>query len=193
MHYSIYLFTKELPNDEEIARIMAPYYEYAENESPNPNIRYDGFVVGGRYGGMLKLKTDLENDEKYKWNFYIDEPRSGRLFRNTPIENLINLQRTYKSSFRFGFYSFNDIEDTLFRYLGIKDGYIRCDGCKITDLCNLSDISDKGCGFIDVPYNQQGTRFTQFFNNENPGYEELLLKAFERNHDNYVTILDLHI
>ena len=192
MHYSMYLFTKELPNDKEIARIMAPYYEYADNESPNPDIQWDGFEVGGRYGGMLKLKTEIE-DDKYGWRFYIDEPRAGRLFRCRPLENLLQMCRNFKSPMTYGFYGFNNIEDTLFNYFGIRDGYIRVDGCKISDLYNLEDVSCCGCGFIDGPSNLQAARYTHFLKDENPDYEDLLKKAFERNRDHYLTILDLHI
>lgn len=191
MHYCIYLFTKNLPTDEEIERIMAPYSEYAENESPHPDIRWDGYEIGGRYGGMLKLKTKFE-DDKYRWCFYIDEPRAGRLFRCQPLENLLRMRKSFRSSREYGFYGSNHIEDTLFRYFGMRDGYIRVDGCKISDLYNLEYVSCSGCGFIDVPFNRQETRYTRS-REEKPDYEILLQEAFERNRDHYLTILDLHI
>ena len=195
MHYCIYLFTQNLPTDEEIAEIMAPYSEFAENENPSPDIQWDGYEIGGRYGGKLKLAMDPRHslaDETYKWWFYVDQPRSGRLFRCQPLENLLQMCRDFKSSRTYGFYSFNNVEHTLFNYLGSRDGYIHVDGCKISDLYNLDDVSDGGCGFIDVPFNRQGTRYTRS-GEEKPEYEDLLKEAFERNRDHYVTILDLHI
>lgn len=192
MHYCIYLFTKNLPTDEEIEEIMAPYSEYAENESPHPDIQWDGYEIGGRYGGMLMLKADSQDNDKYRWYYYIDEPRAGRLFRHQPLENLLRMCRDFKSSREYGFYGFNHIEYTLFNYCGLRRGYLHVDGCKISDLYNLDEVSDCGCGFIDVPFNRQETRYTRS-REEKPGYEDLLKEAFERNRDHYVTILDLHI
>lgn len=186
MHICIYLFTKNLPTDEEIEEIMAPYSEYAEKESPYPDIQWDGWVVGGRYGGLLKLKDDSDDeDSKYKWYYYIDEPRSGRLFRSEMLENLIRMCRELKSSIYYGFYGFNHIENTMFNYCGLRDGYVYVDGCKISDLYNPEEVQEHGYGFIDAPFNQQRTR-------KDPEYDNALKEAFERNRDHYLTILDLH-
>lgn len=192
MHFCIYLFTKNLPTDEEIEEIMTPYSEYAAKESPDPDIQWDWYEIGGRYGGLLKLKTDSD-DDKYKWHFYINEPKAGRLFRCRPLENLLRMCKSFRSSMEYGFYSSDHIEGTMFDYFGIRDGYIRVDGCKISDLYNLEDVSCGGCGFIDAPFNLQVSKYTHFFKDEKPDYEDLLKAAFERNRDHYLTILDLHI
>lgn len=202
MHYCIYLFTKDLPNDTQIQKIMHPYSEYAvENEEtvdPDPriDIRWDSYAVGGRYGGLLKLKC-LPEEDVYKWHFYVDAPRAGRLFRCQFLENLLGIAKENGQLARSnGFYDFNDIEQRFFDYSGIWDDYVCVDGCKISDLLNSEELIDHGCGFVDDVFGNQSTR--DFWNREersfvdNPEYENELKAAFERNKDNYLTILDLH-
>ena len=205
MHYCIYLFTKELPNDEQIQNIMYPYYEYAvededeEAVDPDPkvDIRWDSWDVGGRYGGLLKLKCN-KKDDRYKWQFYIDAPRAGRLFRCRFLEKLLNIKKEHgRLMCLHGFYSFNTIEDNFFNYSGIWEDYVRVDGCKISDLLDSEELIDHGYGFVDDVFSKQSTR--DFWNRkecsfiDNPEYENELKTAFDRNKDNYLTILDLHI
>lgn len=202
MHFCVYLFTKDLPNDYKINQIMYPYYEYtAEDEEtvdPDPriDIRRDSYVVGGRYCGLLKLKC-LPEEDAYKWRFYIDQPRAGRLFRCQFLEGLLDIEKENGRLMRLnGFYSFNDIEDRFFNYSGIWDGYVCVDGCKISDLLDSEELIDHGYGFVDDVFGNQSTR--SFRNREecsfvdNPEYENELKAAFERNKENYLTILDLH-
>lgn len=206
MHFCVYLFTKELPNDKQIQEIMYPYYEYAveDEEAVDPNskvdLRWDSLDVGGRYSGLLKLKCRLnEKDDAYRWNFYVDAPRAGRLFRCQFLEKLLNAAKEDKMlMFKtvIGFYSFNNIEDSFFSYSGIRDGYVCVDGCKISDLLNSEELMDHGYGFVDDVFGKQNTR--NFWNREdrsfvdNPEYENELKAAFDRNKDGYLTILDLH-
>ena len=203
MHCCVYLFTKELPNDEQIQKIMYPYCEYAveDEEAVNPDskvdIRWDSLDVGGRYCGLLKLKCLDKEDDVYRWNFYIDTPRAGRLFRCRFIENLLGVVKENKTlMITNGFYSFNNVEDRFFNYSGIRDGYVCVDGCKISDLFNGEELMDHGYGFVDDVFSIQSTR--SFWNREalsfvdNPEYENELRAAFDRNKGSYLTILDLH-
>ena len=193
MHYCIYLFTKELPTDEQIQKIMEPYSEYNPDQVDS-DIRWDSWTVGGRYGGLLKLRFS-QTDEKYKWYYYVGTPRGGRLFRCEFLETLLRIYRDRKAPIP-GFYSYDRIEQDFFAYSGARDGYICVDGCKISDLCNSEELIDHGYGFIDDTFDNQSTRehwdrVKRFFV-DNPEYENELKAAFERNKDGYVTILDLH-
>ena len=119
MHYCVYLFTKELPNDEQIKKIMYPYYEYAveDEEAVNPDykidIGWDSCDVGGRYGGLLKLKCLGKEDDVYRWNFYVDTPRAGRLFRCSFLEHLLDIAEENRRLMPIGFYSFNSIKHSF--------------------------------------------------------------------------------
>lgn len=203
MHCCVYIFTKELPNDKHIQKIIHPYYEYAveDEETIDPDskvdIKWDSWDVGGRYSGLLKLKCLNKEDNVYRWNFYIDTPRAGRLFRCRFLENLLDIAKEDKRlMFSNGFYSFYNIEDSFFNYSGIRDGYVRVDGCKISDLLNVEELKDTGYSFIDDVFGKQSTRSS--WNREersfidNPEYENELKDAFDRNKDGYLTILDLH-
>lgn len=203
MHYCVYLFTKELPNDEQIQKIMYPYSEYAvENEKAvdpdsKVDISWDSWDVGGRYGGLLKLKCLDKEDDVYRWNFYVDTPRAGRLFRCRFLENLLNVAKENgRLMLLNGFCGFNDIEGHFFDYSGIRDGYVYVDGCKISDLLPSKEVMGGGYGFVDDVFGKQSTR--SFWDREmllltdNPEYENELKDAFDRNKDGYLTILDLH-
>jgi len=193
MHCCVYLFTKELPNDEQIQKIMEPYSEYNPDQVCS-DISWDSWIVGGRYGGLLKLRCS-EEDEKYEWNYYINTPRGGRLFRCDFLETLLRIYRDRPIPIS-GFYSFNSIEDNFLIHSGMRDGYIYIDGCKISDLYNSEELIDHGYGFIDDAFGMQSTR--EHWDREtlsftgNPEYESELKTAFDRNKDGYITILDLH-
>lgn len=200
MHYCIYLFTKDLPTDEQINTIMAPYSDenhdkYSPKQPMQPDIQWDYWVVGGRYSGLLKLGC-RDDDDVYKWRFYIEEPRAGRLFRCQFLEELIEARRNNHGILSYGFYSPSSIEKDFLSYSGIRDGYIRVDGCKISDLANLEERLDGGYGFIDDEFQKVSTRDwwnTDIRNfEENSEYEKELKDAFERNKDNYLTIIDIH-
>ena len=184
MHICVYLFTKNLPSDNDIDKILAPYNEHTEQDKCQ-ELRWDSWTVSGRYSGLLKLKIN-ENDEKYKWGFYVDQPRAGRLFRNQFIEHLIDFCKNTKKSMQYGFFGFNNTEAQFFNYSGFRDGYINVDGCKISELYNYDDVLTRGYGFIDIPFDQDMTR------DRCEDYDSELKTAFERNRDNYVTILDFH-
>ena len=78
MHYCVHLLTKELPTEEDIEKILAPYNDevvYGNDDDENaeiiyPEFTWDWYQIGGRYKADLKLKVDLddkENSELYRW------------------------------------------------------------------------------------------------------------------------------
>jgi hypothetical protein len=171
---------------------MEPYSEYNPDQVDS-DISWDSWIVGGRYGGLLKLRCSGA-DEKYKWNYYIDTPRGGRLFRCEFLEILLRTFRDRKAPIT-GFYSFNGIEDDFFIHSGMRDGYIYVDGCKISDLYNYEDVIDRVYGFSDDMFGKQSTRDhwdREIHFVDNQEYENELKAAFERNKYGYLTILDLH-
>lgn len=195
MHYCVYLFTKDLPNDDEINRIMYPYDEYnpdcekyKSDKNFTPDIWFDYLAIGGRYSGELKLKCS-ENSEVYEWYRLPSKPRAGRLFRCKLLE--ATLSRSKENSD----FLWNSIEANFFKYSGLRDGYVHVDGCKISDLYNLEEVINSG-GFVDDVFEKQSARElwdrSIGFLIDNREYENEMKAAFERNKDNYLTILDLH-
>ena len=193
MHACIMVITKEFPTDDVIYRAMSPFSEdgfyekYEEEEKiPEdawPEFTWDYFAVGGRYGGGLKLKIDME-DEEYRWKFYAKEPRAGRLFRSALCERM---DRTSGREIIF-----KAFEDDYRKYMGSDDGYIRVDACKVKDTIDFEKTVLDSFGFI----NQDGKAICReyyrgkFEDNEN--YEEEVKAELHDLEDCYVTIVDTH-
>ena len=96
MHYCCFIFTKEFPTDEILQKVLKPFnsegfYSNSNENSVYPMFTWDYFRLGGRYSGMLKLEVK-ENDEKYKWEFYENNPRNNRLFRSQLIDTQLLCQ-----------------------------------------------------------------------------------------------------
>ena len=136
MHYCIALITKEFPSDEVIQKKLAPYnwdtcfnkyeeYEEIPKETSWPRFTWDWYVIGGRYGGLIKLKISEENKDVYEWDYY-SQPRAGRLFRSHFIEEC------YRGKVGYHFR-----EEDYFSYMGSNEGYILVDGCKICDMVDF--------------------------------------------------------
>ena len=190
MHYPIYIFTKEFPTDEVIEKVLAPYKDNADPDlytypGVRPDIQWDWFSIGGRYGGFLKIRCDEDDDEFYRWMSLIEERRAVRLFRSNFLENYLTA-----SGRRFTGYD----EVYTFLYCGYRDGYIFADGAKISDLYNYDKLTNMGYGFIDPVNNEDSSR--EYFINgkfvENERYDEQLAAAMERNKDGYLTVVDIH-
>lgn len=189
MHYPIYIFTKEFPSDQVIENVLKPYKDDADlslYDSPlvRPDIHWDWFDIGGRYGGLLKIKCDLD-DEYYQWMMMGGEKKAGRLFRSRFLE-------TYSGPFRDHLFSSDEVY--AFLYCGYRDRYIYADGAKISDLVNYTDLTHKGYAFIDPAYNEARSR--EYYINgefvENEQYDDQLAAAMERNKDGYLTVVDIH-
>ena len=190
MHYCVFIFTKEFPTDGVIADVMAPFFDEQFDcedykHRNRPLIQCDWHTVGGRYNGVLKLECK-ENDEYYKWNFFVNEPRCGRLFRSEVLEDAI-----MTATHRWPAYA----ETEYLSSFGKRDGFIYVDGCRVCDLKNYDDlILNHGYGFIDSVHGICSAR--QYFVGDDivphSEYDQEIKEAFERNRDNYVTVLDIH-
>lgn len=192
MHSCIAIITKEFPTDDVLDEILEPYNEerfYEEHEGQDiipeedyPKIMYDYWVVGGRYGGALKLKID-EKDEEYKWQFYAKEPRAGRLFRSNFLE-MLNRNKP-KSFYR---------EEDSYSYIGFCDGFLYVDGCKAKDVIDLEDtLTNHNCALIG----KDGTVYARSWWNgndfvEDEQYEEKVKEAIKDIDDCYVCYVDIH-
>lgn len=145
MHFCITVLTNEFPTNEVLEKKLNPYYEEdywnreEEDRGERPDFLWDYWLIGGRYGGLLKLKYD-QNDETYRWSFYQKESRAGRLFRSDFLEQCI---KSKLGSFHF-------YEEDYFGYMGRRDGYIYVDGCKASDAINFNEIVDQTYGFIGL-------------------------------------------
>lgn len=187
MHYCTLLFTKELPSEEEVSQILAPYSEedFYDNDDgliPYPIIVWDWYQTGGRYSASLKLDTTQDGDT-YRWEYFEHNPRNNRLFVSTLLSTL---QRWCPDDEKWRFH-----EENYFDGLGYRDGYIRVDGAKISDLVNAGDVD---CyQFIDsngIAHARSSWDREKFV--ENAHFEEELEQCWKNNADGFVTVLDLH-
>lgn len=196
MHFCIAVITDEFPTDDVIGKVLEPYYEetffskfgYDREEIPEdierPLFMWDWWQVGGRYGGLLKLKCDIESDE-YRWPFYAKQPRAGRLFRSAMLETMGKEAKDR---------TFDYPEDKYRNYLGYRDGYILVDGCKISDCIDfVKTVTEHGYAFVD----KDGTAFcrspwngTTFIDDEQ--YEDKVRSAAEKLTDGYICYVDIH-
>ena len=190
MHYRIHLFTKELPTENQIEDIMAPYYDNAvygddENEDENKEIVFpafmlDYFVIGGRYCGQLKLKMDTESDTEYDWKYYSKTPREGRLFHSSLLKRI-------REEFK---HPWDKKEEEWFGYMG-DYSYIFVDGARIRDILNVDEIS---CyGFVDIDgqaYSCESWNGEEF--EEHPDFKNLYKQKLNEYKDYFLTVLDIH-
>ena len=193
MHYCIIVITDEFPTNEVLEKKLEPYNEsdYFELEDEGafnkecPLFMWDWWQVGGRYGGILKLKVDKEDEDYYRWNFYSKEPRAGRLFRSMFIEECQNRKKD-----RIHFY-----EEDYYWYMGMRDGFLYVDSCRIKDVIDFEDtIVNHGFGFIGV---NDEAYVRSYWNGEvfieDDQYEEKVRKAIKDiNPEYYVTYVDIH-
>lgn len=192
MHYPIYIFTKNFPTDSLLEQIMEPYNEehFYKEDSSNRNrsdISWDYYLLGGRYGGFLKIKCK-EDDDYYDWMCFTPEPKAGKLFRSAMLEEI---NRT-NSLLKVHYSNVNEIYNFL--YSGYRDGYIYADGCRIKDLYNREELIKKGYGFIAFEKDISNSR-ERWINDdlvENEKYEEELSSMMDFYNDGYLTVLDIH-
>ena len=85
MHYCTFLITKNILSDTEIDQILDPFYY--ERKDENHAFTYDWVTVGGRYNGLLKIKTSGTSID-YEFNFLCRTDRVGRLFRSCVLEDI---------------------------------------------------------------------------------------------------------
>ena len=186
MHYCIHLFTKELPTKEKINDILRPFNDESVNydglePAEYPAFTWDYFLIGGRYGGALKLKIQTDRDDEYQWRFLLrtENHREGRLFHSSLLSKIRERFIDYESS-----------EESWFRYMG--DGsFIYCDGAKIKDLVDTETL---GCyGFVDIDgtaYAREQWTGNDFIKHED--FDERYQKTLNERSDCFLTVLDIH-
>lgn len=196
MHYCFLVFTKERPDEETLNIIMNPYnedtfYERREKEKiPFPEFTWDYFVVGGRYNSQLKFDFKKHYKEDEHGMFYAKKTRNHKIFDSFILDKI---KRNFSSP-RF----WEEFEECdYYASMGIDDGYIRVDGCKISELHDSQD-KNLGYGFIGI----DGSVYSRTWYNgdadecfvKRPDYEDVLAKAWEKatEEDGWVTVLDIH-
>lgn len=187
MHYCVMLITKSIPNYTEIEKIMSKYswdnIQHDENDTiigELPVFTYDWYVIGGRYGGVIKLKVD-DSDKEYQWGYYAREDRNNRLF----ISSILNdLKESLKPVWKYS-------EEKFLLYMGYRDNILRVDGAKIKDIANRDEL---GCYICIKPDGEAVARSIWngkgFVDNEN--FNEEFKQIINDNMDGFLTVLDIH-
>ena len=173
--------------DEVIEKVLAPFndekfYGKPEGERVRPAFTWDWYSLGGRYGGLIKLRVDMY-DEKYEWRYIGREPRNGRLFRSALLDTINN---RYNSRWDAAYY-----ENYHLDYMGFRDAFLYVDAALADDIQNISDMSCY-C-FVD----QNGNAFARdYFNEEgfvtNEDFDTQLSNAKENSSGCYICVVDLH-
>ena len=187
MHYCCLVITKEFPTDEVLEKVLRPFneedfYDNPEGERVRPAFLWDWYCVGGRYGGRIKLRKDLD-DEKYEWRYISKEPRNGRLFRSALLDTL---QHYRKSTWDIAYG-----ENYAFDYMGFEDGFLYVDAALADDIQNISEM---GCYcFVD----QNGNAFARDYYNggswiDNTEFDTQLSNAKANCSGCYICVVDIH-
>ena len=189
MHYCVHVFTKTFPSMADLEDIMKPFNEedyYNDESLERPDILWDYWVLGGRYGGKLHLKYDPEDKTSpYEWAYLkFNKPRNGRLFHCSLLYEMLENSMDKYSKY----------EEKYFCYMK-GDNYIHVDGAKISDLVNVNDM--KCYCYIDTD-GKAHTRdhfdydTLKIIENKNfdAEYKEYLKKC--ELDGSYVTVLDIH-
>ena len=190
MHSCICVITDEFPSLKILEKKMEPYFKYREGDIDEsvPPFKWDGWEIGGRYCGRIKLKIDHE-DEMYNWGHYVKTPRAGRLYRSLLLENCIEAGKMLPIG--------NDLwhcsEERYYSYFGYYDGYLRVDGCRIEDVIDFEKTATSTLGFIG----KNGEAYIRkFWNGEkwvdDETYEEKVKEAINNVEDCYITYVDIH-
>lgn len=181
MHIKCYVYTKEFPTDDVLEEMLEPFAEsdfYSEERTPV--FTWDWWEIGGRYSACLKLKAK-EEDPIYHWEYENGDPRrAGRLFRSSFLEFAV-VER---------FYLALTDETRYARYCGLRDGFLYCDGGKISDLIDFDKYCSECYCFID----SDGTGHCRELENgdDSESFDREAQEAYERNRDGYVTVIDMH-
>ncbi len=190
MHHCICVITDEFPSLKVIEEKMEPYneYDYDDEKNERPRILWDGWQIGGRYCGRIKMKVNRE-DEKYRWGFYSPEPRAGRLYRSMLTEGCIAAGKMVP----IGNELWHFREEDYYPYMGYLDGYLRVDGCAIQDVIDFEETATSTWGFIG----KDGEVFTRdYWNGEkwvdDEEYEDKVKAAIADVNDCYITFVDIH-
>ena len=188
MHYSCLIITKEFPTNDVLEKALAPFhddvvYKQPEESRVYPVFMWDYWQIGGRYAGLFKLT--VENEEKYKWHYYMNNPRNGRLFRSYLLDKMKGFaEESRKPNFMYK-------EEDYFTSMGFLDGFLYVDGAKVCDIINFSEVSCYCC--IDQNGNAIA-RETWDGNswNVDPMFDEKMKNIIANSRDWYACIVDIH-
>lgn len=196
MHYCCVMLTREFPSDAVIEKLLEPFNDknvYGDGDDDDAEIVYPAFTwdwwqVGGRYSGKFKLRYDSEDeDSKYRWRYYADQPRTKRLFRSWALEEIMEITNETRRRL-LGF-----TEEDYFTAMGSRDGFLYVDGALIADLINFDDKALECFCFVDADGNgyvrryYDGVTFTDI-----PDFDATVKAICEAQKDCYVVTVDLH-
>ncbi len=92
MHYKGHIITKKIPTDEQISKILEKYRYDDEEEK---DFEWDWYMIGGRYGGQIKIKFNpKENEDNYfgfrnrNYKYFISHILSEEKEKNKYYEEL---------------------------------------------------------------------------------------------------------
>lgn len=118
MHYKGHLITDKLPTGDAIRKILKKYSEY---EPGIKKFEYDWYVVGGRYGGRIKIKFNPEENED---NYCLFKHRNNKYFISSLINKLDNNTLSYD-------------ELDILKYMGLNDNILYVDGGYYKDMIDF--------------------------------------------------------
>lgn len=187
-HYCCLILTKEFPTDEVLENVLAPYnanrfYEQPEESRVYPCFLWDYWQVGGRYAGAFKLST--ENREKYDFDYYVQNPRCGRLFRSYLLEKMKYFAEKWRKP------NFMYREEDFFSSMGFYDGYLYVDGAEICDIKNFSDVDS----YIFIDQNGTASARSSWDGhkwNDNAAFLEEYRQAKDNSLGCYACVVDIH-
>lgn len=120
MHFKGHIITKKIPTQEEIEKILEPYY-YDQNNV----FDWDWYQIGGRFGGKIKINFDPESNEDDWYSF------RDRNYKYFICGMLDDLKETVK------FYD----ELNYLKYMGLRENVLYVDGAYYKDMINF-EIDD---------------------------------------------------
>lgn len=165
MHYCLYLFTRKLPDDEKIRRIMYPFNDENDEKWERP-FHWDWYVIGGRYGGMIHAEvSSIQRDSLglgYSLRGVNKKEVRSQLFDMAP-----------------------DSEYMMYAYIIDDDHSIRVDGAYINKITN--DVRSSGYVFVT-----EDGRCTTRDDVGSSDYDKLLSTVFNDYKEGFLTILDAH-
>lgn len=172
MHYCGYIITKKIPSDEDIENILEPY-----NEETHEGLEFawDYYVIGGRYGGKLKINFNPDKNED-GWYCNRSHDRNYKYFISSKLKEL-------KSNLPY----YDELENMM--YMGLKERVLYVDGAYYKDINNF-DITN--CCFV---INDDGKLYSRelWRNHEWVNDEEFEDKVKKINLENkFITVVDIH-
>lgn len=171
MHYKGHLITKKLPTSDEISKILEKYREKYDEEQ---EFAWDWYMIGGRYGGEIKINFNPDENED-KW--YCFEDRNNKYF----ISEAINEIKEMHGSF------YDELE--WLEYMGLRENVLYVDGAYYKDMINF-DLSD--C-FVVIDDEENLYVRQQWKNHdwiENKQFDDKVSKIDLK--DKFITIIDFH-